>query len=140
MKDANLEKHVKLGPGAIRDIEFTVQCLQMIHGAKRKSLCSHNTLETLAALKENALLNPEDADALTAAYRFLRTVENCIQIEADQQRYSIPAGETEERELARRIGYQHTAGTDALGNVSGGLSVPYRTGACDFSENHHDFN
>ena len=45
---ANLEKHVKLGPGAIRDIEFTVQCLQMIHGAKRKSLCSHNTLETLS--------------------------------------------------------------------------------------------
>ena len=111
---ANLEKHVKLGPGAIRDIEFTVQCLQMIHGAKRKSLCSHNTLETLAALKENDLLNPEDADALTNAYRFLRTVENGIQIEADQQRYAIPEGETEERELARRVGYQHTAETDAL--------------------------
>ncbi len=111
---ANLEKHVKLGPGAIRDIEFTVQCLQMIHGAKRKSLCSHNTLEAIAALKENALLDSEDADALAAAYRFLRTVENCIQIEADQQRYSIPEGETEERELARRVGYQHTTETDAL--------------------------
>ena len=113
-EDANLEKHVKLGPGGIRDIEFTVQCLQMIHGAKRKSLCSHNTLETLTALKENALLDPEDADALTTAYRFLRTVENGIQIEADQQRYSIPEGEAEERELARRVGYQHTAETDAL--------------------------
>ena len=111
---ANLEKHVKLGPGAIRDIEFTVQCLQMIHGAKRKSLCTHNTLEALAALKENALLDPEDADALTAAYRFLRTVENCIQVEADQQRYSIPEKETEERELARRVGYQHTPESDAL--------------------------
>ena len=111
---ANLEKHVKLGPGAIRDIEFTVQCLQMIHGAKRKSLCSHNTLETLSALKENELLTPEDADALTAAYQFLRTVENGIQIEADQQRYSIPEKETEARELARRVGYQHTPETDAL--------------------------
>ena len=111
---ANLEKHVKLGPGAIRDIEFTVQCLQMIHGAKRKSLCTHNTLEALTALKENALLDPEDADALTAAYRFLRTVENAIQIEADQQRYSIPEKETEERELARRVGYQHTPESDAL--------------------------
>ncbi len=111
---ANLDKHVKLGPGAIRDIEFTVQCLQMIHGAKRKSLCSHNTLETLAALKENALLTPEDADALTAAYRFLRTVENSIQIEADQQRYTIPEGDVEERELARRVGYKHTVETDAL--------------------------
>ena len=111
---ANLEKHVKLGPGAIRDIEFTVQCLQMIHGAKRKSLCTHNTLEALTALKENALLDPEDADALTAAYRFLRTVENAIQIEADQQRYSIPEKETEERELARRVGYEHTPESDAL--------------------------
>ena len=53
---ADLEKHVKLGPGAIRDIEFTVQCLQMIHGGKRKSLCSQNTLETIAALKANELL------------------------------------------------------------------------------------
>ena len=111
---ANLEKHVKLGPGAIRDIEFTVQCLQMIHGAKRKSLCSHNTLEVLAALKASTLLSAEDADALMAAYRFLRTVENCIQIEADQQRYLISERETEERELARRVGYQHTIETDAL--------------------------
>ena len=111
---ANLEKHVKLGPGAIRDIEFTVQCLQMIHGAQRKSLCSHNTLEALSALKAHKLLTPEDADALTAAYRFLRTVENAIQIEGDQQRYSIPEKETEERELARRVGYQDTAETDAL--------------------------
>ena len=111
---ATLEKHVKLGPGAIRDIEFTVQCLQMIHGAKRKSLCSHNTLEVLAALKENTLLSVEDADALMAAYRFLRTVENCIQLEADQQRYLIPEKETEERELARRVGYPHTTETDAL--------------------------
>jgi glutamate-ammonia-ligase adenylyltransferase len=111
---ANLEKHVKLGPGAIRDIEFTVQCLQMIHGAKRKSLCSHNTLEVIAALKASELLSAEDADALMAAYRFLRTVENGIQIEADQQRYSIPERETEERELARRVGYPHTAETDAL--------------------------
>ena len=111
---ANLEKHVKLGPGAIRDIEFTVQCLQMIHGATRKSLCSHNTLEAIAALKENALLNGEEADALSAAYRFLRTVENCIQIEGDQQRYTIPEGEAAERELARRVGYPHTSETDAL--------------------------
>ena len=113
-ENTSLERHVKLGPGGIRDIEFTVQCLQMIHGAKRKSLCSHNTLETLAALKENAFLDPEEADALSTAYRFLRTVENGIQIEDDQQRYSIPEGETEARELARRIGYQHTAEIDAL--------------------------
>ena len=111
---ANLEKHVKLGPGGIRDIEFTVQCLQMIHGAKRKSLCSHNSLEAISALKENELFTAEDADALATAYRFLRSVENGIQVEADQQRYSVPEREAEERELARRVGYQHTSETDAL--------------------------
>ncbi len=106
---AELEKHVKLGPGGIRDIEFTIQCLQMIHGGKRKSLCSQNTLETLEALKANELLEPEEADALTEAYRFLRKVENCIQIEADQQRYSVPAKVEEELQLAKRVGYREDA-------------------------------
>ncbi len=102
---ADLEKHVKLGPGGIRDVEFTVQCLQMIHGGQRKSLCSQNTLETLEALKANELLAAEDADALSEAYRFLRRVENSIQIEADQQRYSVPAKAEEEIQLARRLRY-----------------------------------
>ena len=103
---ADLDKHVKLGPGGIRDIEFTVQCLQMIHGGQRKSLCSQNTLETLTALRENELLNFQDTDALSEAYRFLRRVENCIQIEADQQRYSVPSKVEEENLFARRLGYR----------------------------------
>ena len=106
---ADLDKHVKLGPGGIRDIEFTIQCLQMIHGGKRKSLCSQNTLETLEALKANELLEPAEADALTEAYRFLRKVENCIQIEADQQRYSVPSKVEEELQLAKRVGYREAA-------------------------------
>ena len=113
-ENTNLEKHVKLGPGAIRDIEFTVQCLQMIHGGKRQSLCSQNTLETLAALEVHELLSPADADVLATAYRFLRTVEHRIQIEGDQQRYSIPEKESEELQLARRTGYRNTTETDAL--------------------------
>jgi len=102
----DLEKHVKLGPGTIRDIEFTVQCLQMIHGGQRKSLCSQNTVETITALKDNGFLEPHEADALSEAYRYLRRVENCIQIESDQQRYSVPSKEEEEIQLARRLGYQ----------------------------------
>ena len=109
-----LEKHVKLGPGAIRDIEFTVQCLQMIHGGKRKSLCSQNTLETIAALKAHGLLSAVDAETLATAYRFLRTVEHRIQIEGDQQRYSIPDKELDELKLARRAGYRDTADVAVL--------------------------
>ncbi len=105
----DIEKHVKLGPGAIRDIEFTVQCLQMIHGGKNRSLCSQNTLETLAALNVNKLLEAEDADILCDAYRFLRRTENAIQIESDQQRYSVPAKSDEARQLARMLGYRDEA-------------------------------
>ncbi len=105
----DIEKHVKLGPGAIRDIEFTVQCLQMIHGGKSRSLCSQNTLETLAALKTNKLLDSDDVNVLSDAYRFLRRVENAIQIESDQQRYSIPAKSDEATQLARRLGYRQDA-------------------------------
>ena len=103
------EKHVKLGPGAIRDIEFTVQCLQMIHGGRSKSLCSQNTLETLTALETNGFLEAEDVQILTQSYRFLRKVENAIQIESDQQRYSIPAKLDEATQLARRLGYNDNA-------------------------------
>lgn len=101
----DIHKHVKLGPGGIRDIEFTVQCLQMIHGGRLKSLCTQNTLETLQSLKVNELLDPHDADTLTSAYKYLRKVENAIQIEADQQRYAIPSRENEEIQLARTVGY-----------------------------------
>ena len=113
-ENADLQKHVKLGPGAIRDVEFIVQCLQMIHGGQKQSLCSQNTLETLTALKANELLSAADADTLATAYRFLRTVEHRIQIEGDQQRYSIPDKEAEEWQLARRSGYRDTTERNAL--------------------------
>ena len=105
----DIEKHVKLGPGGIRDIEFTVQCLQMIHGGKSRSLCSQNTLKTLNALETNGLLESEDVAILSQSYRFLRRVENAIQIEADQQRYSVPAKLNEETQLARKLGYKENA-------------------------------
>lgn len=105
----DINKHVKLGPGAIRDIEFTIQCLQMIHGGKSRSLRSQNTLETLAALRENELLESDDVDILSDAYRFLRKVENAIQIESDQQRYLVSAKVDEATHLARMVGYQNDA-------------------------------
>ena len=103
----DIERHVKLGPGAIRDIEFTVQCLQMIHGGKRKALCSQNTLVTLMELKSSQLLDDEDAQILIDAYRFFRRVENAIQIESDQQRYLIPSKEEEASQFAITLGYKH---------------------------------
>lgn len=102
----DIDRHVKLGPGTIRDIEFTVQCLQMIHGGKRRSLCSQNTLVALTELKNAELLEDEDTQVLIDAYRFFRRVENAIQIESDQQRYSIPSKKDEETQLAIVLGYK----------------------------------
>ncbi|MCG9129240.1 hypothetical protein JT359_16745 [Candidatus Poribacteria bacterium] len=100
------DRHVKLGPGTIRDIEFTVQCLQMIHGGKRKSLCSQNTLFALTELQTSQLIDEEDAQVLIDAYRFFRRVENAIQIESDQQRYLIPSKKEEVTQFAITLGYK----------------------------------
>ncbi|MCZ6679191.1 MAG: hypothetical protein O7E52_18315 [Candidatus Poribacteria bacterium] len=106
--------HVKLGIGGIRDIEFTIQCLQLIHGGPTPALRNRNSLETIDLLHRHGMLTQADRDALTEAYRFLRTVEHRIQMEADQQRYSLPAKESELIKLARRTGYRDTAESSAL--------------------------
>src|SRR5216117_586651 len=67
-----LERDVKLGPGGIRDIEFIVQTLQLMHGARHAFLQETSTLKVLPVLADLELLPHEEARALEAAYRFLR--------------------------------------------------------------------
>jgi len=85
-----LERDVKLGRGGIRDIEFIVQTLQLIHGARNPFLQEPSMLKALRALRELDLLPPEDVLALDDAYRFLRRVEHRLQIEAEQQTHTVP--------------------------------------------------
>jgi len=85
-----LERDVKLGRGGIRDIEFIVQTLQLIHGARNPFLQEPSMLRALRALRELDLLPREDVLALDNAYRFLRRVEHRLQIEAEQQTHTIP--------------------------------------------------
>jgi len=102
--DPNL--HVKLGPGGIRDVEFTVQALQLVHGGSQPVLRVRGTIEAIERLAEVGLLAPERAKALTDSYCFMRRVENFLQLVADRQLYALPA-EPEERERhARRLGYR----------------------------------
>ena len=102
----DLTTHVKLGIGGIRDVEFTIQCLQLIHGGPTPALRNYNSLETIELLYQRGMLNQTDRDALVEAYRFLRTVEHRIQMKSDLQRYSLPSKESELIQLAKRIGYQ----------------------------------
>src|SRR5262249_6956866 len=70
------DRELKRGRGGIRDIEFAVQLLQLVHGRDDESVRSPTTLDALAELADGAYVDRADADRLDRAYRFLRTVEH----------------------------------------------------------------
>jgi [glutamine synthetase] adenylyltransferase / [glutamine synthetase]-adenylyl-L-tyrosine phosphorylase len=96
----NLERDVKLGRGGIRDIEFIVQTLQLIHGARHPFLQEASMLKALRALHQLELLPPDDVLTLDKTYRFLRRVEHRLQIEAEQQTHVVPHDPSSLRRLA----------------------------------------
>ena len=84
------ERNVKLGAGGIREIEFVVQALQLLHAARHPFLQEAGTLKAIRGLAELEFLPNEDAGKLETAYRFLRRVEHRLQIEAEQQTHTVP--------------------------------------------------
>ena len=98
-----LERDVKLGRGGIRDIEFIVQTLQLIHGARNPFLQEPSMLKALRALRELDLLPHDQVLALDNAYRFLRRVEHRLQIEAEQQTHTVPDEPEPLSRLARSL-------------------------------------
>jgi glutamate-ammonia-ligase adenylyltransferase len=101
----NLGRDVKLGAGGIREIEFIVQALQLVHGARHAFLQETSTLKTLRELAQVELLPHKEIIALDAAYRFLRRVEHRLQIEAEQQTHTIPEDAEALRRLALSLGF-----------------------------------
>src|SRR5213082_1795112 len=97
---AKLERDVKLGRGGIRDIEFIVQTLQLIHGARHPFLQEPSMLKALRALRELDLLPANEVLTLDNTYRFLRRVEHRLQIEAEQQTHVVPRDAEALRHLA----------------------------------------
>src|SRR5882724_6979746 len=95
-----LERDVKLGRGGIRDIEFIVQTLQLMHGARHPFLQEANMLKALRALRELDLLPTDEVLTLDETYRFLRRVEHRLQIEAEQQTHVVPRDPRALRRLA----------------------------------------
>src|SRR5437660_2458047 len=98
-----LARDVKLGRGGIREIEFIVQTLQLIHGARHPFLQEPNMLKALRAVREFDLLPREEVLALDNTYRFLRRVEHRLQIEAEQQTHIVPRYAEALRRLALRL-------------------------------------
>jgi [glutamine synthetase] adenylyltransferase / [glutamine synthetase]-adenylyl-L-tyrosine phosphorylase len=97
------EENVKLGPGGIRDIEFTVQALQLLNGGRNPAVRSGNTMEAIQRLAEARLLTTTEARTLSEAYVFLRTVEHRLQMEHNMQTHQLPADAGALQALARRM-------------------------------------
>ena len=95
---------VKRGWGGIRDVEFAVQLLQIVHGRRDERLREPNTLAALAALASSGYVAEADAAALADAYRFLRTVEHRLQMVRDLQTHELPADRAARSTLARSLG------------------------------------
>ena len=102
------EREVKRGRGGIRDIEFSVQLLQLVHGRLDPELRSPTTLVALAEMAAAGYVDPDDAGGFADAYRFLREVEHRLQLVDEQQVHAVPTGEVERSHLARNLGYRST--------------------------------
>ncbi|MBC3192900.1 bifunctional [glutamine synthetase] adenylyltransferase/[glutamine synthetase]-adenylyl-L-tyrosine phosphorylase [Pseudonocardia sp. C8] len=87
------ERELKLGRGGLRDVEFAVQLLQLVHGRTDDTLHSGNTLVALAALSEGGYVGRDDAANLAASYRFLRLLEHRLQLQKLRRTHLLPAAD-----------------------------------------------
>ncbi len=106
VKSGELDRNVKLGRGGIREIEFVVQTLQILHAGKIPFLQGNQTVPTLKKLVEYKLLQGSEADDLTRAYFFLREVEHRLQMENNQQTHTIPTDRQSRERLAALMGFE----------------------------------
>jgi glutamate-ammonia-ligase adenylyltransferase len=107
-------RQVKLGRGGIRDVEFAVQLLQLVHGRHHPELRVRATLDALDLLAEEGFVAPEDARDLTDAYVFLRHVEHRLQLEAGRQTHTLPTSTAKREHVARGLGFADDKAGTAL--------------------------
>ena len=108
VREGELERNVKLGRGGIREIEFVVQSLQLLHAGKQPFLQGAQTLPGLEKLAQYNLLSNDEAHVLREAYLFLRDVEHRLQMEDNLQTHTIPTDAKAQERLARLMGFKST--------------------------------
>jgi glutamate-ammonia-ligase adenylyltransferase len=106
-------QNIKLGPGGIREIEFTIQAIQLVRGGREPALRARGTLPALAALAERDLLPDAAVTSLRDAYFFLRNLEHRLQYRDDQQTQMLPEDDAERAALAEAMGYADIAAFEA---------------------------
>lgn len=108
------DREIKLGPGGLRDIEFSVQLLQLVHGRSDVLIRSSNTIDALRALAMWGYVGRDEASKLEHSYRFLRTLEHRIQLRHLRRTHTMPTDPNELRVLARSMGITSDPATTLL--------------------------
>ncbi len=109
------DRELKLGRGGLRDIEFAVQLLQLVHGRTDTSLRAPDTLSALQALTASGYVGREDGASLEAAYRFLRTLEHRLQLRRLRRTHLVPTDPAELRILGRSMGFTAEPASELVG-------------------------
>jgi len=99
------DRQLKLGVGGLRDVEFAVQLLQLVHGRSDETLRVGATLSALAALTSGGYVGRVDGEAMHQAYAFLRTLEHRIQLFQLRRTHVVPTDAASLRRIARGMGY-----------------------------------
>jgi [glutamine synthetase] adenylyltransferase / [glutamine synthetase]-adenylyl-L-tyrosine phosphorylase len=102
----DLEHHLKLGKGGIREIEFIVQSMQLVRGGSDRRLQNAALLEVLPLLAGSKLVSADDIAQLTEAYLILRKAENALQMMRDQQTHTLPEDSLDRARLALIMGFK----------------------------------
>ncbi|MEO6702174.1 MAG: bifunctional [glutamine synthetase] adenylyltransferase/[glutamine synthetase]-adenylyl-L-tyrosine phosphorylase, partial [Jatrophihabitantaceae bacterium] len=109
-----IDREIKLGPGGLRDVEFAVQLLQLVHGRADPALQVRATLPALAALRDGGFVGRDDALSLADAYEFLRTTEHRLQLVKLRRTHLVPDDPVAVLRLARSLGFRPDARGDAV--------------------------
>src|SRR5690606_8641332 len=111
------DRELKLGAGGLRDVEFAVQLLQLVHGRTDEALRSPSTLDALAALSRGGYVGREDGANLAASYRFLRLLEHRLQLQRMLRTHLMPPADDVDarRKLARAAGLRPDGRHDVVG-------------------------
>ncbi|MBN2177545.1 MAG: bifunctional [glutamine synthetase] adenylyltransferase/[glutamine synthetase]-adenylyl-L-tyrosine phosphorylase [Demequinaceae bacterium] len=107
---AEAEWQIKLGPGGLRDVEFTIQLLQLVHGRTDESLRVAPTLQALGVLRDKGYVGRPQASRMDEAYRQLRVWEHRVQLDRMRRTHLVPNTEEGLRRLARASGFPEVEG------------------------------
>ena len=99
------DRQLKLGSGGLRDVEFAVQLLQLVHGRADEALRTPTTLSALSELTRRAYVGRPDGEAMHDAYAFLRTFEHRIQLHQLRRTHVVPEDDASLRRIARSMGF-----------------------------------